>query len=240
MEEIKTSATEEEDYKEFKKARREEEARANVLKMECDLLSPFTDRATLKERCKEADSIGLGAVVVFPSVVKSCASFLGKDPKTALIAAIDYPFGEETTETKVAAVKQAVRDGVDEVEVCAPFTFIREGNLSYFKKECKKIRKAASRRAVRVVFDCTALTEKELLKAVQVAADAKINCVRLNGGDGETVANVKAALKGRCMIKAERAETLSAFSNLCAMGADAVSCKNAFSLASLMIKAASD
>lgn len=240
MEEQTASVTEEEEYKEFKKARREEEARANVLKIECDLLSQFIDRSTLKEKCREADSLGLGAIVVFPSVVKSCSAFLGKDPKTALIAAIDFPFGEETTETKVVAVKQAVRDGVDEVEVCAPLTFIREGNFSYFKKQCKKIRKAARCRAVRIVFDCSALTEKELFKAVQVAADARVNCVRLNGADGETVASVKAALKGRCMIKAERAETLSAFTNLCTMGADAVSCKNAQSLASLMLKAATD
>ncbi len=240
MEERLASVTEEEEYREFKKARREEEARANVLKIECDLLSPFIDRATLKEQCKAANSIGLGALVVFPSVVKSCAAFLGKDPETALIAAVDFPLGEETTEIKVASVKRAVKDGVDEVEVCAPLAFIREGNFSYFKKECKKIKKAARGRAVRIVFDCSALAVKELMRAVQVAADAGVNCVRLNGGDSETVVTVKTALKGKCLIKAEGAETLSAFTNLCAMGADAVSCKNAASLASLILKAASE
>ena len=240
MQENSNSVTDEEEYREFKRAKREEEAHANVLKIECDLLSPFIDRATLKEQCQKANSIGLGAVVVFPSVVKSCAGFLGRDPVTALIAAVDFPLGAETTEIKIASVKRALKDGVDEVEVCAPLAFIREGNFSYFKKECKKLKKVARNRAVRIVFDCQSLSEKELFKAVQVAADAGVNCVRLNGGDGETVANVKTVLKGRCLIKADAAETISAFSNLCAMGADAVACKNATALAQLMLKSASE
>ena len=227
-----------EQYKEFKRIKRMEEAKASVAKIECDCLSSFTDKISLKETCKTANALGIGAVVVFPSYVKACVSYLGKDPQTALIAAISYPFGEETTDVKVAAVKRAVKDGVDEVEVSAPMAFLKDGNWSYFKKECKKIKKAARMRAVRVAINCSLLNEKELIKACVTAADAGINCLRLNSADGETISMVKTALKGKSLLKAERAENASAYANLCVMGADVVSCTSATELANYLLRQA--
>ncbi|MDE7401461.1 MAG: hypothetical protein K2N17_05350 [Clostridia bacterium] len=227
-----------EQYKEFKRIKRLEEAKASVAKIECDCLSSFTDKIILKETFKTANALGIGAVVVFPSYVKACVSYLGKDPQTALIAAISYPFGEETTDVKVAAVKRAVKDGVDEVEVSAPMAFLKDGNWAYFKKECKKIKKSARMRAVRIVINCSLLNEKEILKASVTAADAGVNCLRLNFADGELISKVKTAIKGKSLIKAERAENAAAFANACVMGADTVSCTSAVELANYLLKQA--
>lgn len=230
--------TEEEQYKEFKRIKRMEEAKASVLKIECDCLSPYTDKTSLKETCKSANSLGIGAIVVFPNYVKACVNALGKDPQVSLIAAISYPFGEETTEVKAAAVKRAVKDGVDEVEVNAPTAFLRDGNLAYFKKECKKLKHAAKNCAVRVVLDCTVLNEKEVLKSAVTAADAGINCLRLNGADGETISKIKSAVKGKCLIKAEKADGAASFATMCTMGADTVACTQALDLAQYILKQA--
>jgi len=232
--------TEEEDYKEFKRMKRDEEARANVAKIECDCLSPYTDKIQLRETCRQADALAMGAVVVFPAYVKSCVAALGKDPKCSLIAEISYPHGLDTMEIKTAAVKRAVKDGVDEVEVCAPIQLIKDGNLAYFKKECKKLKKAAKNLPVRIVFDCSMFTVEELKKACAIAADSGVHCVRLNGADGETVSAIKQALRGKCLIKADGVETFSAFANLTVMGADYLSGKNACSLANLLLHRAED
>lgn len=230
--------TEEEQYREFKRIKRMDEAKANVLKIECDCLSPYTEKLSLKETCKTANSLAIGAIVVFPNYVKACVNALGKDPQVSLIASVSYPYGEETTEVKAEAVKRAVKDGVDEVEVCAPTAFIRDGNLAYFKKECKKIKKASKNCAVRITLDCTILEEKDIIKAAVTAADAGINCLRLNGADGETVSKIKSAVKGRCLIKAEKADSATSFANLCTMGADTVACTQALNLAQYLLKKA--
>lgn len=232
--------SEEEQYKEFKRAKHLEEAKASITKIELDCLSPQTDKASLKETCKSANTLEIGAVVVFPSFVKACVSYLGKDPKISLIGAISYPYGGDTTEVKVAAVKRAVKDGVDEVEVTAPIAFLKDGNWAYFKKECKKLKKAAKIRALRVTFDCALLSEKELTRACTVAADVGVNCVRLNNADGEIVAAVKTALKGKCLIKAEKADSATAFASFCTMGADAVNCTNACDIATYILKQAEE
>lgn len=235
-----SSMNEEQQFMEFKRANRLKEAKANVLKIECDFLGADCDKAYLKDACRRANTLELGAVVVQPAFVKQCVSYLGSDPKVSLVACVSYPHGADTTEIKVAAVKRAVKDGVDEIEVCAPTAFVRDGNWLYFKKECKKLKKAAKIRALRLVLDCKYLTEKELIKACTVAADTGVNCLRLRGADGDLLTAVKAALKGKCLIKADGANDLSAFVTFCNVGADTVGCTRAFDLASYLLKSAEE
>lgn len=240
QENLNPELTEEQQFIEFKRLSRIKEAKASVLKIECDCLSNGCDKAVLKDTCKRANALELGAIVVYPSFVKPCVSYLGDDPKVSLIAAVSCPHGADTTDIKVAAVKTAVKDGVDEVEVFAPAAFIKDGNWQYFKRECKKLKKAAKIRALRIVFDCGILTEKELLKACSVAADSGVNCVRLNGADADLVTTVKTSLKGKCMLKAGCAGDLSSFLSYCNAGAEAVDCTRAFDLASCLIKSAEE
>lgn len=229
-----TQTEESDEYREFRRLKREEEAKANLQKIECDCLSPYIDKLQLKETCKSADSLALGAIVIFPAYVKACVSYLGKDPKCSLIAEISYPHGLDSTEVKAVAIKRAIKDGVDEVEVCAPIQMIKDGNHAYFKHECKKVKKAAGRIPVRVAFDCSVLSPEELSKACIAAADAGVHCVRLNSTDGETIAAVKKAVRGKCLIKAGGVETFPVFANYCVMGADYLGSKNAISLANLI------
>lgn len=230
--------SEEEQFKEFKRQKRKEEAAANVARIECDCLSANLDKTALRELCRTANSLCLGGIIVSPSVVRACVTFLGSDPQTSLIAAISSPVGGDTTEGKVAAVKRAIKDGVDETEVWAPLFFIKEGNFVYLKKECKKLRKASHNRAIRIVLDCVVLREQEIVKACTTIADAGINCIRLNGADGELVAKIKAAVKGKCLVKCDGGETLAAFTNLTVMGADYVSSSSACELANFILKQA--
>ncbi len=230
----------EEEFEEFKRANRVKEAKATALKIECDCLTPLCDKAYLKDICRRANVQEIGALVVYPAFVKACVGFLGDDPKVSLIAAISYPHGGDTTEVKADAVKRAVKDGVDEVEVSAPVALIKDGNFQYFKRECKKLKKAAKVRALRLAFDCTVLRENELVKACQVAADAGVNCVRLNGVDNELLTTVKAKLKGKCLIKADKADDVNTFVSFCNVGADAVNCPRALDIAEYLIKSAQE
>lgn len=234
------NVSEEEQFKEFRRMKRLEEAAANVAKLECDCLSTNVDKTSLRELCRAANTIKLGAIVVRPAVVKACVAFLGKDPQVSLIAAISSPDGGELTEVKVLAVKRAIKDGVDETEVYAPTFFIKEGNFAYLKKECKKLAKASRTRALRIVLDCAALREQEVLKAAATIADTGVNCIRLSGADGDLLSKVKTAVKGKCLLKCDGADNLSSFVNLTVMGADCVSAKSACELANLILKQAEE
>lgn len=225
------SAMESADFTEYRKMKREEEVRASVGKIECDCLSAYTDKTRLKDICKSANSISLGAVVVYPAYVKACVSYLGNDPQTSLIAEISYPHGLDTTEIKVSALKRAIKDGVDEVEVCAPMQLIRDGNMAYFKRECKKLKKAAKHIPLRLVYDCAAMSEGQIIKLCNFAAEAGLPRIRLNGADGETLGAVKKALRDKCVLKADGVESFASFADFSVYGAEYMASKEALSLA---------
>jgi deoxyribose-phosphate aldolase len=222
------SATRDEmEFKEFKRLKRQEEAAAMIARIEGDFLSEYTDKSRIRNACKDFDRAGVGAIIVLPAYVKPCVSFLGKDPKCGLIAAISYPHGCDVTEVKTAATKRAVKDGVDEVEVCAPTAIIKDGNFSYFKKECKKLKKAARNRALRIVFDCAALSDAELTKACQCAADCGVNMLRLNNlADVQQLTAIKTAIKDKCLLKVDGGDDFSSFQQRVVLGAQSVASKN--------------
>lgn len=241
MEFVKNSfRSEREEFEEFKRANRIKEAKATALKIELDCLSAICDKAYLKDICRRANMQEIGALVVYPAFVKACVSYLGADPKVSLISAISYPLGGDTTEIKCKAVKRAVKDGVAEVEVSSPTALIKDGNFQYFKRECKKLKRAAKNRALRVVFDCNTLSENELTKACQTAADVGVNCLRLSGADSELVNLIKSRLKGKCLIKADGAQEVSAFISFCNVGADFVTCPRAFDIAAYLLNSAKE
>lgn len=222
-------------FEQFKRLKRVEKARARIAKTECDMLSPAAGRAELKSLCREAGRVALGGIVVLPAYVSPCVAYLGDDPSCSLIAAVSHPHGGDALEGKMAAVKRAVKDGADEVEVCAPYFAVRDGNMAYFRRECKKLKKAAKPRALRVVLDCALLSESDVVRACNVAAESGANAVRLvNVPALSFVASAKSALRDRCLLKADAAGT-AAMDEAEALGVSLVNCPEAVGVCSELL-----
>ena len=223
-------------FEDFKRKINKEAAAAQVSKLEYNLTDASLDKAVLRRACQEAENLGLGAVCVLPCNVKSCVNFLGRDPKASLIACISFPHGGDTTQVKVAAVKQAVKDGMDEAEVSAPVSAVKDGNWSYIKKQFKKVKSAAKNRSVRISIESTYFTEHEVIKLVNLAADCGITSVRVSSGDfqPEIIAKVKCAVKDKCTVKADGVSTLADMQTAVDMGAGIVGSKRAQDLAHLI------
>lgn len=222
-------------FEQFKKLKFLEQTRARIAKVECDCLSPTATKVELKNLCREAERISLGGIVVLPAYVKPCVAYLGNDPSCSLIAPVSYPHGGDTTESKVAATKRAVKDGVDEVEVYACFSALREGNMAYFKRECKKLVKAARPRALRLVLDCNYLSESEVVRACNCAADCGVNVIRIVNASGlSVITSAKSALRDRCLLKSD-GQTLSQMEEAEALGVSLINCDDAIQICSRLL-----
>lgn len=222
-------------FEQFKRLKLVEQTKARISKLECDCLSPVATLSQLKTLCREAERLSLGGIVVLPAYVKACVAYLGDDPKCSLIAPVSYPAGGDTIQSKAYAVKRAVKDGVDEVEVYAPFSAIREGNLVYFKRECKKLLKAARPRVLRIALDCTILDESEIIRACNCAADCGVTVIRLvNAGGLSLITSAKSAVRDRCIIKAD-GHTLAAMEEAEALGVSLINCDDAIAISTRLL-----
>lgn len=242
MENVKESELQQ--FNEYKRKLNLQAAAAQVGKIEYDLLDATENKSGLKKACQEANSLKLGAICVLPNAVRLCANLLGANPQTSLIACISYPHGGDVTAIKVKAVKEAIRDGVDEVEVTAPIACVKEGDWGYVKREFKALKKATKKSALRINFECNLLTPAELAKLCTVALDCGITSVRTSspfyglGFKADEVSSVKNSVKDKCIIKADGVSTLGDMEAALNMGAGMVSSKNAPDLARLVLKAA--
>ncbi len=221
-------------------------SRAQVKKLEYNLCDPSNGLSALKSACADASALGLGGVCVMPAFVKACSAILGAQQtrKCRLIACIGHPSGSDVTAIKVKAVKRAIKDGADEVEVTVPVAHIRDGNFSYVKRELKKLHSACKKSALRIDTECALLTRKEIIRVCALAAECGVNSVKarsntLSGGSStEIFADIKTAVKDKCTIKAEGVATVMEMSGAIDMGASVIGSKNAADVARTILAAA--
>lgn len=232
-------------YEDFKRKINMQAAQAQIKKLEYNLSDVTSGLSAIKAACADASNLRLGGVCVAPSFVKSCSAFLGspRHRKSSVIACISYPNGGDTTDIKVKAVKRALKDGADEVEVTAPIAQIRDGNFQYVKREFKKLRRAVKNRALRISAECALLAKHDVMRLCLIAADCKVDSVKTassgwTGDDGKTIADIRSAVKDKCTIKAEGVSSVTELSTAIDMGAVVVGSKNAPSVARYILAAA--
>ncbi len=244
MENVNMNEAELQQFEAYKRKLNRQAAEAQVSKIEYDLLDATLTKAILKKACQDANSLKLGAICVLPNAVRLCARLLGQNSQTSLVACISYPHGGDITKIKVKAVKEAIKDGVDEVEVTAPMSCVKEGDWGYVKREFKALKKATKKIALRINIECDLLTPAELTKLCTAIADCGITSIRTasgfygTGNKSETLTAVKNIIKDKCTIKSDGISSLADFENATTMGAGIAGSKNAPDLAKLVLKAA--
>lgn len=230
-------------YSQFRRKITAEASRAQIKKLEYDLANVKSGISALRTACQEATALEIGAVCVLPSFVKSCATMLGLNRKCALVACISAPHGGDVTAIKVKAVKRAIDDGADEVEVTAPVAQIKDGNYSYVKKELKKLRKASKHKSLRIDLECDQLTHEQIVRVCNIASDCGVNSVKTSsstftaGNEIERITEIKSAVRDKCTIKAEGVATVLEMSSAIDMGASVIGSKNATDVARAILTA---
>lgn len=150
------------------------------------------------------------AVCVNPINVDYARRYVDIKLKGALkvVTVIGFPLGENLTETKVFEIKQAIKDGADEVDVVAPISRILSGDWAYVKNELVRVSRASRKIIIKVIIETALLSKQEIIKISQLCVKTKIDYVKTSTGfaDGgatpEVVEIIKGAVKNKCGIKA--------------------------------------
>ena len=78
-------------------------------------LKAYAQKEDFEKLCREADEYGFAMVAINSSPVACCKELL-KDSKVHVGAAISFPLGQTTIETKVFETKNAIENGADEID----------------------------------------------------------------------------------------------------------------------------
>lgn len=157
------------------------------------ILKPTTLVAEVEKLCKEAAEYGFAAVCVPPNFVKKTKEFLlGTKVKVATV--IGFPFGYSAVEAKLAEIVLAMVDGVDELDVVANISAIKNQDWVYLANELNHIMPVvkSKNKTIKIIIESGILTNDEIIKCCELYGVAGIDYLKTSTGYAEKGASVEA------------------------------------------------
>jgi deoxyribose-phosphate aldolase len=150
------------------------------------ILEPFATLADIDVRIQETIDYHLGATYVEPCYVAYAKAKLAG---IALVGTVvGFPFGTNTTSTKIAEGLGCIKDGADKLDVVMNYSKLKSGDSKYVENELRDfVRAMKSARpdiTVKVIIECCYLTHDEKVKACEIVRDSGADYIKTSTGTG--------------------------------------------------------
>ncbi|MBQ7383216.1 MAG: deoxyribose-phosphate aldolase [Clostridia bacterium] len=115
-----------------------------------------------------------------------------KDEKDILLGGtIGFPSGADLTSTKLAAERELLAMGCDEIDMVINVGALKSGMYDYVKDEIAAVVKTAEGKPVKSILEVAYLTEYEIQKASELAVSAGVTFVKTGTGWAPTPSTVE-------------------------------------------------
>ncbi len=173
------------------------------------LLKAFATEDDLKKHCETAMEYNFKTVAINCAPVPFCKEIL-KDSDVICDAAVGFPLGQATIESKVFETIDVIEKGALEVDYVINIGQLKGGNLEYIEDEMRQIVKACRDRSVtsKVIFETCYLTDEEKVALCEIALKVRPDFVKTSTGFGtggatiEDIKLMKSVVKDEIKIKA--------------------------------------
>ena len=144
----------------------------------------FTD-TDLKKHAEMCMEYGVFSMCVKPCDVKMAAQLL-KNSDVKVSCVLSFPHGSDTTAVKVFQARQAIEDGVDEIDMVMNIGKFMSGDYEYVKNEIKAVVEIAHKNGiiVKVIQESGYLTMEQIAKACELSYQAGADFVKTSTGFG--------------------------------------------------------
>ncbi len=173
------------------------------------LLKAYVSDQEFQKFCEESARYQFKMVAVNSAPVKKCREFLGDSP-VHVGAAIGFPLGQTTIESKAFETRQAIEQGADEIDYVINIVELKNRNMDYIKQEMQTIVDICRKHEVtsKVIFENCYLTEEEIKMLCLIALEVGIDYVKTSTGFGtggatpEDVRLMKSMVGDKIKVKA--------------------------------------
>lgn len=155
-------------------------------------LKAFADITMFETLCREAREINCAMIAINSVPVALCKKLLsGTDIHVG--AAISFPLGQTTIETKVFETEDAIKNGADEIDYVLNVGEVKNGNFAYIEKEMESIVSVCKKAGVlcKVIFENCYLTKAEMKACAEIAKRVKPDFIKTSTGFGTSGATVE-------------------------------------------------
>ena len=166
------------------------------------LLDNHTTNQQLKQHCETAIAYGFKTVAINNAVIPFCAQVL-KGSDVLIDAAVSFPLGQCTIETKVFETRDAIAKGAGEVDYVINLVEVKNGNWDYIRREMQEIVAVCRAHNVvsKVILETCYLTHDEKIKICEIAAEVRPDFVKTSTGFGTGGATVEDIVLMKSVVK---------------------------------------
>lgn len=149
------------------------------------LLKAYATEEDFRAFCADCAAYGFAMAAINPAPVALCKQLLEGTP-VHVGAAVGFPLGQNTIETKLFETRDAIANGADEIDYVVNLTQLKAGNLDYVAREMDAIVSACREKGVlsKVIFENCYLTQEEKLALCAVAREVRPDFVKTSTGFG--------------------------------------------------------
>jgi deoxyribose-phosphate aldolase len=150
--------------------------------LESTLLKPTVTEREIDQLVREAREEQFMGICIPHFWVKKAKREL-RDEDIQVVTVVGFPFGYESTEAKVAQLKDAIKNGADELDVVWSQTAFHSG-MSWPKIELAQLSKICheEERILKVIVETAYLSPAQLRDACAICVDAGADYVKTSTG----------------------------------------------------------
>ena len=154
-------------------------------------LKAYASEKDMEKLCTEAKEYGFAMVAINSLQVKTCKKYLEGTP-VHVGAAISFPLGQTTLETKLFETETAIKEGADEIDYVVNLTEVKNGNYEYIKEEMTKMVELCHAHGIicKVIFENCYLEDEEIIRLAEIAREVKPDYIKTSTGFGTSGATL--------------------------------------------------
>lgn len=149
-------------------------------KVDHTVLSQSATWDDIKSLCDDGIKYGTASVCIPASYVGDAKKYVGD--KLAICTVIGFPNGYSTTETKCFEAADAVKNGVDEIDMVINIGWLKDKKYDGILSEIKAVKAACSGKLLKVIIETCLLTDGEKIKMCEIVSKSGADYIKTSTG----------------------------------------------------------
>lgn len=148
-------------------------------------LKPNTSKKDVLSLCAQANEHNFWGVCIPPYHVGVARKAIDDaEAKTQIATVIGFPFGYGRTSAKVEEVKQALRDGADEIDAVINIAAVKSNDFTTVENDISSMVTACQmqNKKAKLIFEVDLLNDKEITKLCMLAVETGADFIKTSTG----------------------------------------------------------
>ena len=151
-----------------------------LAKVDHTVLKQTATWTDIQKLCDDAVKYQTASICIPPAYVKQAAEYLhGRIPVCTVIG---FPNGSNTTECKAFEVRDAVKNGAEELDMVVNIGWVKDGKYEDVLREINCLKEACGGKLLKVIIETCLLTKDEIVSLCDVVSRSVADFIKTSTG----------------------------------------------------------